>query len=399
MEADAPAVSEPVGVLLTDTVVLGVDGGIPVPLRGEPVSVTLCADAGVALLLRETLPVLEADAPNVTEPVGLCDRVELPLSVVVGDCEAVPVPDCVGELDGVPVPVCVGVREPLNDALPLFDAEAPDVREAVGLCDCVELPLSVEDGVCAGVPVPVCVGELDGVPVPVCVGVGEPLYDALSLLDAEAPAVKDAVLEADTVPLALSVELGVAAAVPLPVPLLVPVLEAEAPSEGVGVALGEGVGLGEAVLLEGAEAVVPLLAEAAPEAVEEPDKVAGRVLCAVDVAVAVSVLLTLLLPVVHALEEALGTNVLLLLDDAVAEAVAAVELDGAPVVDTLPLQVGVKSPEPEGVAVMLAHVLSVPNSVTLPERMPLAVDEPVKQALCVDAALPAEEVVLDAVLE
>ena len=89
MEADAPAVSEPVGVedsvLLTDTVVLGVDGGVPVPLIvGEPVAVPLCVDAGVTLLLRETLPVLEAEAPTVTEPVGLWVCVELPLRVEEG---------------------------------------------------------------------------------------------------------------------------------------------------------------------------------------------------------------------------------------------------------------------------------------------------------------------------
>ena len=97
--------------------------------------------------MMEIVPVPEADAPKVTEPVGLCVWVELPLSVEEGVCEAVPLPDCVGELEGVPVGVCVAVMEPLKDALPLLEADAPDVREAVGLCERVELPLMVEEGV------------------------------------------------------------------------------------------------------------------------------------------------------------------------------------------------------------------------------------------------------------
>ena len=118
LDADAPGVSDAVGdvdtVLLLLTVVL--DVAFPVPLP-EDVAVPLGVEEGVAESVgdddMEMVPVLEADAPAVTEPVGLCDMVELALSVEVGVCDAVLVPDCVGVLDGVPVPVGAGVREPL----------------------------------------------------------------------------------------------------------------------------------------------------------------------------------------------------------------------------------------------------------------------------------------------
>ena len=48
-----------------------------------------------------------------------------------------------GELVEVPDPLCVGVAEPLKDALPVFDDEAPAVSEAVELSDRVEAPLCV----------------------------------------------------------------------------------------------------------------------------------------------------------------------------------------------------------------------------------------------------------------
>ena len=159
LDAEAPTVTDAVDdadtVLLPLIVVLAVTFPVPLP---DGVAVPVGVDEGVTGLVGEAVteivPVLEADAPAVTEPVGLCDMVELALSVEVGVCDAVLVPDCVGVLEGVPVPVCVGVTEPLNDALPLLEDEAPEVREAVGLCERVELPLIVEDGVCAGVPVP-----------------------------------------------------------------------------------------------------------------------------------------------------------------------------------------------------------------------------------------------------
>ena len=90
---------------------------------------------------------------------------ELALSVEEGVGAAVPVPDLVEELEGVPVVVCVAVTDPLKDALPLLEDDAPNVREAVGDIEAVLLAVSVEVGVIAGVPVPVAVGEPDAVPV------------------------------------------------------------------------------------------------------------------------------------------------------------------------------------------------------------------------------------------
>ena len=109
----------------------------------------------VGELLHELEPVLDDDAPTVTDAVGEIDTVLLPLTVVLDVTFAVPLHV------GVPVPegVAVGVAEPVGedvmDTVPVLEAEAPTVTELVGLCDSVELPLSVEEGVCAGLPVPV----------------------------------------------------------------------------------------------------------------------------------------------------------------------------------------------------------------------------------------------------
>ena len=135
-------------MLLLLTVVLAVALPVALPVGvAVPVGELVGVVEPVGDAVMDTVPELEAEAPSVKEPVGLCDRVELPLSVEEGVSEAVPVPDCVGELDGVPVPVCVGVMEPLKEALPVLEADAPDVREPVGLWVCVELPLRVEEGV------------------------------------------------------------------------------------------------------------------------------------------------------------------------------------------------------------------------------------------------------------
>ena len=115
----------------------------------------------------------------------------------------------------MPVPLCVGVAEPLKDALPLLDAEAPLVTEAVGDTDTVLLAVRVEVGVAAGVPLLVAVGELDGVPELVCVAVAELLRELEPVLEGEAPGVRGGVAEDDRVEEALSVEEGVTAAVPL----------------------------------------------------------------------------------------------------------------------------------------------------------------------------------------
>ena len=67
----------------------------------------------------------------------------------------------VGELLGV----WLGVALLLKDTLSEVEAEAPEVREAVGLADTVELPLRVEEGVGCAVPVPVRVALPVAVPL------------------------------------------------------------------------------------------------------------------------------------------------------------------------------------------------------------------------------------------
>ena len=89
------------------------------------------------------VPLLEADAPSVNEGVGLGDTVLLPLSVVDGVAGGVPLHVAVGEPDGVPEPVWEGVAELLNDWLAVFEANAPAVREPVGDADTVLLRLAV----------------------------------------------------------------------------------------------------------------------------------------------------------------------------------------------------------------------------------------------------------------
>jgi hypothetical protein len=59
------------------------------------------------------------------------------------------------------------VALPLSEVEPVPLGETPAVREAVGDALTVELPLTVEDGVAGGVPVPDPVAEGVGEPVPV----------------------------------------------------------------------------------------------------------------------------------------------------------------------------------------------------------------------------------------
>ena len=128
----------------------------------------------------------------------------------------------------------MGVREPLKDALPLLEEETPLVREAVGDTELVLLAVSVEVGVTAGVPLPVPVEVLDGVPDPLCVAVAEPLSELEPVLEADAPDVRDAVGDADVVLLLLTVVLAVTFPVPLEVGVAVPVGVAEGVAELVG---------------------------------------------------------------------------------------------------------------------------------------------------------------------
>ena len=53
------------------------------------------------------------------------------------------VPDCVEELEGVLVPLPVAVTELLSELLPVLEEEAPTLSEAVGEKDRVLLPVIV----------------------------------------------------------------------------------------------------------------------------------------------------------------------------------------------------------------------------------------------------------------
>jgi hypothetical protein len=241
IEGDAPELSEAVGEHDTVEEVVRVEVEVRVGVAvGVGVSEGVAVPEGVALavvlLESELLGVLEAEAPGLRLLVGEDDTVELAESVVLGVMDAVPVPLEVEEPEDVPEGVRVAVALLERDTLGVLLAEAPVLKEAVGLAVRVELAEIVLDGVMEPVPVPLRVGV--GVGVPVGVGGGVPLLErlVLSVLLAEAPGLSVAVGEAVTVLLAESVVEGVGAAVLVPVPV------------GVAVAVGLGVGGGVPLL-------------------------------------------------------------------------------------------------------------------------------------------------------
>ena len=59
------------------------------------------------------------------------------------------------------------MAELLNEFEPVLEEDAPAERDAVGEAETVLLLLTVELDVDTAVPVPDCVGELEGVPDPV----------------------------------------------------------------------------------------------------------------------------------------------------------------------------------------------------------------------------------------
>ena len=236
--AEAPALGETVGdsdtVLLPDSVVLGVLAGVPVAEAvGVPETVAVGVGGGEAELDHDVLPVLLAEAPRVTEAVGDCVSVLLPVSVEEGVLSAVPVPETVGVPVAVAVTVGGGEEEPLSEVLAVLLAEAPSVREAVGDADTVLLA----DRVVLGVPGPEAVAL--GVGVPLVLAVAVALGVALGL----APRDRVAVGEAVTVLLADSVEVGETEPVPVPEGLLLGVSE----EVGVGLGAAERLALGDSV--------------------------------------------------------------------------------------------------------------------------------------------------------
>ena len=99
----------------------------------------------------EIVPVLEEDAPAEREPVGLVESVLLLLGAVVAVKVGEAVLVTVGKEVGVAVQLCVAVAELLSELVPELEADAPAVRVAVGEADTVLLPLAVVLGVDEGV--------------------------------------------------------------------------------------------------------------------------------------------------------------------------------------------------------------------------------------------------------
>ena len=200
-------------VELAESVVLGVKDPVAVPLGvGVDVGVGVGVAGGVALPDRLMLPVLDWDAPAVNEAVGEELVVELAESVEEDVGAAVPVPlvevvpvdvpegvrDAVALLERDTLPVllaeapglseavgeAVKVGDELKEALAVLKADMPPlVSDPMGDADIVMLPLTVVLGVLEGEPLPELVRVPEVVPVP------ESLPEALP----EAPAVsKDA---------------------------------------------------------------------------------------------------------------------------------------------------------------------------------------------------------------
>ncbi len=163
-------------VELAESVAEGAGAAVPVPLwadvpgavpEGERDAVALLESDTLGLgqwqreegtpwrcLESDTLGVLLAEGPLVSEAVGEAVTVELRLSVVEGVREPAPVPLPVGLPVAVGVGVSGGVPELEREVLPVFEAKAPAVREAAGEADRVELAESVGEGVKAAGPVP-----------------------------------------------------------------------------------------------------------------------------------------------------------------------------------------------------------------------------------------------------
>ena len=430
--------------------------GVEVPLLvpvGLPVEEAV--KVAVVELLSDTVALLEGDAPCVSEGVGEAEFVELcegaldveaegvavddgvgggvllavsvevgvavgvgvpvPLRVAVPDCDTVVLDETLGvalellddvaeaaarEADAVPVPdkVDVLVLEPLGESVPVFDAEAPAVKEAVGeaervvdrLIDVVAVPVPDPEGV--GEPDNVVVGEvvpvalIEGVELSVRgalrvgVAVGVTVTAPLELLVGELVGV-EAILK-----VLLGVPLGVGDAlfdvdgveVPLLVPVGLPVEEAvkvavvELLSDTVALLEGDAPcvseGVGEAEFVELCEGALDVEAEG----VAVDDGVGGGVLLAVSVEVGVAVGVGVPVPLRVAvpdcdtvvLDETLGVA-LELLDD-VAEA-AAREADAVPVPDKV--DVLVLEPLGESVPVFDAEAPAVKEAVGEAERV------------------------------
>ena len=121
----------------------------------------------MALAVRDTLGEAEGLTPLVSDAVGAEDTVLLPDCVEEGVGAAVPLPLPVGVPVGVGVGVGAAVALPETELLPMFEGEAPLVREAVGEA----LSVVLLDRVLLAVAEAVPVAQGLGLPVLVAMGV------------------------------------------------------------------------------------------------------------------------------------------------------------------------------------------------------------------------------------
>ena len=137
MEALAPTVTEPVGDTDADAAIDSLAEGVP---TGDPVDdgVGLTVPDGVALVVdekdSELVPEPETDglAPTDNEAVGVRDTDRESEIVELGVGTAVIVPDPVSEDVAVGVALTLAVAELVTESEPVFDGLAPTVNEAVG---------------------------------------------------------------------------------------------------------------------------------------------------------------------------------------------------------------------------------------------------------------------------
>ncbi len=137
MEALAPTVTEPVGDTDADAAIDSLAEGVP---TGDPVDdgVGLTVPDGVALVVDEKdselvpEPVTDGLAPTDNEAVGVRDTDRESEIVELGVGTAVIVPDPVSEDVAVGVALTLAVAELVTESEPVFDGLAPTDNEAVG---------------------------------------------------------------------------------------------------------------------------------------------------------------------------------------------------------------------------------------------------------------------------
>jgi hypothetical protein len=193
---------------------------------GEPDGVPLPLCVGVPLDESDTLDVIDALAPFVTEPVGVeesvAGAVELGDGVTGGVPEGVGVDELVLLLDDVDV----DETDDDGDSEPVCEEDAPSVSDAVGVRLRDDDKDEDDEGVCAGVGVPVIVGLGDGVALPdgtdviLAVPESEPEDEGLAPRDIVAVGERETERERE------KVELGVIEGVAVPDGLELPVAEA-----------------------------------------------------------------------------------------------------------------------------------------------------------------------------